>query len=81
MPDLRGLTAREAVRALDAVGLSMRMTGAGVVTSQSPEPGDAIEAGAVTTVQFGRAPVTSETHVSTGGGTTPDGRVAAGGGR
>jgi len=39
MPDLRGLSARDAIRALVKVGLSPRMTGDGVVVSQDPEPG------------------------------------------
>jgi len=39
MPDLRGLSARDAIRALVKVGLSPRITGDGIVVSQDPEPG------------------------------------------
>jgi cell division protein FtsI (penicillin-binding protein 3) len=39
MPDLRGLSAREALRVLSQIGLTARMTGDGVVVSQTPEPG------------------------------------------
>ncbi len=39
MPDLRGLSARDAIRALVRVGLSPRVIGDGVVVSQDPEPG------------------------------------------
>lgn len=38
-PDLRGLSAREAVRSLARLGLSARVHGAGVVVGQQPEPG------------------------------------------
>ncbi len=44
-PDFRGLSAREAVRVLTKIGLSVRLNGHGVVTSQSPAPGTPIEAG------------------------------------
>jgi hypothetical protein len=43
MPDLRGLSARDAIRALVKVGLSARVTGDGVVVSQDPEPGASLE--------------------------------------
>jgi cell division protein FtsI (penicillin-binding protein 3) len=39
MPDLRGTSAREAVRVLMKVGLTAEMTGSGVVVEQSPEAG------------------------------------------
>src|SRR6185436_7786674 len=39
MPDLRGLSARDAIRAMVTVGLSPRITGDGNVVSQDPEPG------------------------------------------
>jgi beta-lactam-binding protein with PASTA domain len=47
VPDLRGLSAREAVRKLAAFGMSARISGSGVVVSQKPLPGDPIDAGSV----------------------------------
>jgi cell division protein FtsI (penicillin-binding protein 3) len=38
-PDLRGLSARDAIRALARMGLTARVHGAGVVAEQRPEPG------------------------------------------
>jgi cell division protein FtsI (penicillin-binding protein 3) len=67
MPDLRGLTVREAVRAIDGLGLLMRVTGTGVVTSQTPQPGDSVQAGESTTLQMGR-PAVVETRPVPGGG-------------
>jgi cell division protein FtsI (penicillin-binding protein 3) len=40
MPDLRGLSAREALRALTAVGMTARMNGDGFVLEQSPAAGE-----------------------------------------
>ena len=71
MPDLTGLTAREVVRALAHVGLATHVTGAGVVTSQTPRAGDPIDAGCIATVQLGRpAPPRPDTTraVTAGGG-------------
>jgi membrane peptidoglycan carboxypeptidase len=45
MPDVRGLGARDAIRVLGQVGLTVRMTGTGVVASQSPQPGQPVEGG------------------------------------
>ncbi len=45
LPDLRGLSAREALRVLTTIGLTAHLTGNGVVSSQSPAPGTAIEPG------------------------------------
>jgi cell division protein FtsI (penicillin-binding protein 3) len=42
-PDLRGMSAREAARALARLGLVARMHGAGVVVDQRPEPGALID--------------------------------------
>jgi len=67
MPDVRGLTAREALRALDAAGLLVRVIGSGVVTAQTPKAGDPIMAGEVSNLQFGR-PAPNEIRSSVGGG-------------
>jgi cell division protein FtsI (penicillin-binding protein 3) len=45
VPDVRGMGAREALRALLKVGLNARMSGDGVVVSQVPAPGDRLESG------------------------------------
>jgi stage V sporulation protein D (sporulation-specific penicillin-binding protein) len=44
MPDLAGLTIREALRRLSAVGLVPRIHGSGIVTRQTPSPGDPLGA-------------------------------------
>ena len=42
VPDLRGLDARAAIARAVASGLTVRAVGSGVVTSQQPEPGEAL---------------------------------------
>jgi cell division protein FtsI (penicillin-binding protein 3) len=46
MPDLRGMSARAAVRALARAGMSARVAGQGVVAAQDPMAGTALEQGA-----------------------------------
>jgi cell division protein FtsI (penicillin-binding protein 3) len=43
VPDVRGLSARDAMRKLARAGLSAQMTGDGYVVSQDPAPGEPIE--------------------------------------
>ncbi len=45
MPDVRGLSARDALRVLGGVGLAVRFNGSGIVAEQTPEPGEPIEGG------------------------------------
>jgi cell division protein FtsI (penicillin-binding protein 3) len=45
MPDVRGLSAREALRVLAAVGIEARLSGDGFVATQEITPGTAIERG------------------------------------
>jgi cell division protein FtsI (penicillin-binding protein 3) len=45
MPDVTGLSAREAVRVLTSVGLTVRPRGAGFVAKQTPAPGAPIDPG------------------------------------
>jgi len=45
VPDLYGLSAREAVRRLVALGLTPQLSGDGFVTSQNPSAGTPLEAG------------------------------------
>ena len=47
VPDLRGMGAREAVRKLVTLGLHARVTGNGVVTAQTPGPGEPLEPGTI----------------------------------
>ena len=47
IPDLRGMSAREAVRKLLKLGVVARVTGDGAVVSQDPSPGTPIEEGGV----------------------------------
>ena len=57
MPDLRGYAARDAVRALGVLGLSVRLRGSGFVASQKPEAGQLVESGDVSVLDLRRQPV------------------------
>ncbi len=54
MPDVRGLSVREALRVLGAAGLLVHVSGSGVVTAQTPTPGEAIEPGAWSALELRR---------------------------
>jgi cell division protein FtsI (penicillin-binding protein 3) len=43
VPDLRGMSAREAVRTLVKVGMNAHLSGDGFVVSQQPEPGEPLD--------------------------------------
>jgi beta-lactam-binding protein with PASTA domain len=45
LPDLRGMSAREALRELARIGLTARMEGDGVVVEQNPPAGSPFEPG------------------------------------
>jgi cell division protein FtsI (penicillin-binding protein 3) len=55
MPDVRGLAARDALRILSGIGLTVRMSGTGVVGSQSPLPGQPVEPGGWGVIQLQRS--------------------------
>jgi cell division protein FtsI (penicillin-binding protein 3) len=57
LPDLRGLSAREALRVLTRIGLAARLSGTGVVTSQTPVAGSTIDRGAICELRLERAPL------------------------
>jgi cell division protein FtsI (penicillin-binding protein 3) len=57
VPDLRGLSAREAVRILTKIGLTARMNGSGIVSRQAPSPGMPIDPGTTCELWLERAPV------------------------
>jgi membrane peptidoglycan carboxypeptidase len=56
VPDLRGLSAREAVRTLVKLGLVARVSGNGFVVSQDPPAGSPLETGSVCRLVLERAP-------------------------
>ena len=58
LPDLTGMSAREALRELARLGLSARMQGAGVVVDQDPPAGSPLEPGATCTLVLNRRPPT-----------------------
>jgi cell division protein FtsI (penicillin-binding protein 3) len=55
MPDLRGLSAREASAIAAHLGLVVALTGSGRVAAQRPTPGAAVEPGVTCTLALGRA--------------------------
>src|SRR5262245_1238491 len=57
VPDLRGLSARDAVRKLVRLGLTARLSGDGFVVSQEPQPGTPVDAEGVCVVILDRSPV------------------------
>jgi penicillin-binding protein 2 len=56
VPDVRGLSAREAIRKLVKVGMAARASGDGFVVSQDPAPGSPLEAGGTCRLVLERAP-------------------------
>jgi len=45
MPDLRGLSARDALRLLSRIGMSARLSGSGFVVDQRPQAGSPLVRG------------------------------------
>ena len=58
MPDLRGLSARTAIRTLTRAGFTPRLAGQGVVTAQDPMAGTALDPGASVRLWLDREPPT-----------------------
>jgi cell division protein FtsI (penicillin-binding protein 3) len=56
MPDLRGLSAREALRIVAAAGMSAQISGTGFVARQHPEAGEPIEPGGTSLLVLARDP-------------------------
>jgi cell division protein FtsI (penicillin-binding protein 3) len=56
MPDLRGLGARDALRAITQIGMTARIKGNGFVLEQLPAPGSVLIAGDACTLTLGRQP-------------------------
>ena len=60
MPDLRGLSAREAIRALTHIGLTPKLEGDGFVIDQTPRAGSVLAGGDTCVLKLGRrAPQTA----------------------
>jgi cell division protein FtsI (penicillin-binding protein 3) len=66
MPDLRGLSARDAAAILRELGLEFRIAGAGTVASQVPAPGEVIRPGDWGALQLRRG--AARPGADTGGG-------------
>jgi cell division protein FtsI (penicillin-binding protein 3) len=66
LPDLRGLSARDAARTLARLGLVARLEGDGVVIRQTPGPGMPLEPGGVCTIVLGRTPPPAPPAVDSG---------------
>jgi cell division protein FtsI (penicillin-binding protein 3) len=62
MPDVTGLSAREAVHVLTGAGLTVRPRGAGFVARQFPEPGSPIERGGWGVIELERPRTAVETR-------------------
>ena len=60
VPDLHGMSAREAIRRLGTLGWTAQLAGDGFVTSQDPLPGSALEPGGVCRLVLSRQIVSSE---------------------
>ena len=54
MPDLRGMSAREAVDALGALGVTTRLEGVGFVSDHEPGPGSVVDRGMSATLRLER---------------------------
>jgi cell division protein FtsI (penicillin-binding protein 3) len=54
MPDLRGLSVREALHSVTTIGLNPRVSGSGFVVEQSPEPGAVLIPGEPVSLTLGR---------------------------
>ena len=57
VPDLRGLSAREALRLLSRIGMTARLSGDGFVIDQNPAPGSALIRGESCALTLGRRAV------------------------
>ncbi len=64
VPDLTGMSAREALRAFAKVGVAARLHGAGVVVRQQPLPGTPIDPDEPATLWLDRQPAVRLAHAS-----------------
>ena len=56
MPDLRGYSAREALRALTRIGVTAQMIGHGFVVDQAPAAGEPLDGGELSVLKLDRRP-------------------------
>jgi cell division protein FtsI (penicillin-binding protein 3) len=63
MPDVRGLSARDALKALVRLGMRPRITGRGVVVRQEPAPGTSLEESASSSLWLDRTPLAPSAEV------------------
>lgn len=56
VPDVQGMSARDAMRRLTAAGLSTRLTGSGTVVDQDPPAGQPLVEGTIATLTLERSP-------------------------
>jgi len=57
VPDLTGLSAREAIRMLARLGCTVELRGGGLVVDQFPAPGTPLDSGTSVVLTLGRRPV------------------------
>jgi cell division protein FtsI (penicillin-binding protein 3) len=60
LPDVRGMSAREATHLLATIGVSVRLDGDGFVAAQTPAAGEPVEPGLVCRLQLTRAPLPAD---------------------
>jgi cell division protein FtsI/penicillin-binding protein 2 len=65
VPDVRGMGARDAVRRLARLGISVRSRGRGVVVDQAPAPGTPLERGLTCFLVFDRDPAPARAATGT----------------
>ena len=64
MPDLRGLSGREAIHTLARLGIEVRLEGDGAVVAHEPEPGAVLAPGTLVTAWMNRHPVGGDEQVA-----------------
>jgi beta-lactam-binding protein with PASTA domain len=60
VPDLTGMSARDALRTLARLGITAKLHGAGIVTHQEPAAGTPIDSGVSATLWLERQPAVRE---------------------
>jgi cell division protein FtsI/penicillin-binding protein 2 len=67
MPDLRGLSGREALRIAAQVGLATQLKGSGIVVDQAPAPGATVDRGVTCQITLRRQAVVAAIEATRGG--------------
>jgi membrane peptidoglycan carboxypeptidase len=71
LPDVRGMSARDALRILAGMGVTARLHGVGMVVEQAPDPGTPIQRGIVSTLRLERQDRPQAAAVATSGHDRP----------